>query len=205
MLQASAGTLPSHHGDRHRCRGRRHGKAPALTDGRGLGDNTAASTKALLGTTLAEKNNLKVGSRSKHCLGACQLHTSTTAAPAGQRGSGLAGAAGGFPSGGVPGGGGGPLGGASQLVTSIAGCGKACLPAPFARSDPTLLHLSHVIPQPSAAWVRGWRDDVAHCQAMALQPVEPGSASRNRRSPAVGNHRYRTNRLTGLPRSCPAS
>ena len=65
VLQASAGTLPSHHGDRHRCRGRRHGKAPALTDGRGLGDNTAASTKALLGTALAEKNNLKVGSTFK--------------------------------------------------------------------------------------------------------------------------------------------
>lgn len=38
------------------------GKALELTDGTGLGDYTAASTKALLGKTLAEKNNLKVGS-----------------------------------------------------------------------------------------------------------------------------------------------
>lgn len=38
------------------------GKALALTDGTGLGDYTAASSNALLGKTLAEKNNLKVGS-----------------------------------------------------------------------------------------------------------------------------------------------
>ncbi|MDQ1057481.1 putative ABC transport system permease protein [Arthrobacter globiformis] len=38
------------------------GKALELTSGTGLGDYTAESTKALLGTTLAEKNNLKVGS-----------------------------------------------------------------------------------------------------------------------------------------------
>lgn len=38
------------------------GKALELTEGAGLGNYTAASTKALLGTTLAEKNNLKVGS-----------------------------------------------------------------------------------------------------------------------------------------------
>ena len=38
------------------------GKALELTEGTGLGDYTAASTKALLGTTLAEKNNLTVGS-----------------------------------------------------------------------------------------------------------------------------------------------
>jgi len=38
------------------------GKALKLTSGTGLGDYTAESTKALLGTTLAEKNNLKVGS-----------------------------------------------------------------------------------------------------------------------------------------------
>lgn len=38
------------------------GKALELTSGIGLGDYTAESTKALLGTTLAEKNNLKVGS-----------------------------------------------------------------------------------------------------------------------------------------------
>ncbi|MBT2555044.1 ABC transporter permease [Arthrobacter sp. ISL-5] len=38
------------------------GKALELTEGTGLGDYTADSTKALLGTTLAEKNNLKVGS-----------------------------------------------------------------------------------------------------------------------------------------------
>jgi putative ABC transport system permease protein len=38
------------------------GKALELTEGTGLGNYTAASTKALLGTTLAEKNNLKVGS-----------------------------------------------------------------------------------------------------------------------------------------------
>ena len=38
------------------------GKALELTAGTGLGDYTADSTKALLGTTLAEKNNLKVGS-----------------------------------------------------------------------------------------------------------------------------------------------
>jgi putative ABC transport system permease protein len=38
------------------------GKALELTDGTGLGDYTAASTNALLGKTLAEKNNLKVGS-----------------------------------------------------------------------------------------------------------------------------------------------
>jgi putative ABC transport system permease protein len=38
------------------------GKALALTAGTGLGDYTADSAKALLGTTLAEKNNLKVGS-----------------------------------------------------------------------------------------------------------------------------------------------
>jgi putative ABC transport system permease protein len=38
------------------------GKALVLTAGTGLGDYTAASTNALLGTTLAEKNNLTVGS-----------------------------------------------------------------------------------------------------------------------------------------------
>lgn len=38
------------------------GKALELTEGTGLGDYTADSAKALLGTTLAEKNNLKVGS-----------------------------------------------------------------------------------------------------------------------------------------------
>jgi putative ABC transport system permease protein len=38
------------------------GKALNITKGAGLGDYTAASTGALLGTTLAEKNNLSVGS-----------------------------------------------------------------------------------------------------------------------------------------------
>ncbi|MDF9752997.1 FtsX-like permease family protein [Arthrobacter sp. ES3-54] len=38
------------------------GKALQLTQGTGLGNYTAASTGALLGTTLAEKNGLKVGS-----------------------------------------------------------------------------------------------------------------------------------------------
>ena len=38
------------------------GKALELTSGTGLGDYTAESSKALLGTTLAEKNSLKVGS-----------------------------------------------------------------------------------------------------------------------------------------------
>lgn len=38
------------------------GKALELTQGTGLGDYTAASTGALLGTTLAEKNGLTVGS-----------------------------------------------------------------------------------------------------------------------------------------------
>ena len=38
------------------------GKALELTEGTGLGDYTAASTGALLGTTLAEKNGLTVGS-----------------------------------------------------------------------------------------------------------------------------------------------
>ncbi|MDT0169658.1 FtsX-like permease family protein [Pseudarthrobacter sp. BRE9] len=38
------------------------GKALNITQGSGLGDYTAASTSALLGTTLAEKNNLTVGS-----------------------------------------------------------------------------------------------------------------------------------------------
>ena len=38
------------------------GKALQLTQGTGLGDYTAASTGALLGTTLAEKNGLGVGS-----------------------------------------------------------------------------------------------------------------------------------------------
>ena len=38
------------------------GKALQLTQGTGLGNYKAASTGALLGTTLAEKNNLKVGS-----------------------------------------------------------------------------------------------------------------------------------------------
>ncbi|KRE88090.1 ABC transporter permease [Arthrobacter sp. Soil764] len=38
------------------------GKALNITQGSGLGDYTAASTAALLGTTLAEKNNLTVGS-----------------------------------------------------------------------------------------------------------------------------------------------
>ncbi|WP_024367116.1 ABC transporter permease, partial [Arthrobacter sp. TB 26] len=38
------------------------GKALELTKGTGLGDYTAASTGALLGTTLAEKNGLTVGS-----------------------------------------------------------------------------------------------------------------------------------------------
>lgn len=38
------------------------GKALTITEGTGLGDYTAESTNALLGTTLAEKNNLSVGS-----------------------------------------------------------------------------------------------------------------------------------------------
>ncbi|MDP5228110.1 MULTISPECIES: FtsX-like permease family protein [Arthrobacter] len=38
------------------------GKALNITSGTGLGDYTAKSTKALLGTTLAQKNNLTVGS-----------------------------------------------------------------------------------------------------------------------------------------------
>ncbi|MGW9413134.1 ABC transporter permease [Arthrobacter cupressi] len=38
------------------------GKALDITSGTGLGDYAAASTKALVGTTLAEKNSLKVGS-----------------------------------------------------------------------------------------------------------------------------------------------
>lgn len=38
------------------------GKALNITQGTGLGDYTASSTGALLGTTLAEKNNLSVGS-----------------------------------------------------------------------------------------------------------------------------------------------
>ena len=38
------------------------GKALAITEGTGLGDYTAESTSALLGTTLAEKNSLTVGS-----------------------------------------------------------------------------------------------------------------------------------------------
>nr|WP_254703324.1 FtsX-like permease family protein [Pseudarthrobacter sp. C4D7] len=38
------------------------GKALNITEGTGLGDYTAASTGALLGTTLAQKNNLGVGS-----------------------------------------------------------------------------------------------------------------------------------------------
>ena len=38
------------------------GKALSITEGTGLGDYTAESTSALLGTTLAEKNGLKVGS-----------------------------------------------------------------------------------------------------------------------------------------------
>ena len=38
------------------------GKALNITQGSGLGDYSAASTSALLGTTLAEKNNLTVGS-----------------------------------------------------------------------------------------------------------------------------------------------
>ena len=38
------------------------GKALNITEGTGLGDYTAESTNALLGTTLAEKNNLTVGS-----------------------------------------------------------------------------------------------------------------------------------------------
>ncbi|MDR7161273.1 FtsX-like permease family protein [Arthrobacter sp. BE255] len=38
------------------------GKALAITDGTGLGDYTAESANALLGTTLAEKNGLSVGS-----------------------------------------------------------------------------------------------------------------------------------------------
>ncbi|MHC6590968.1 ABC transporter permease [Arthrobacter sp. C152] len=38
------------------------GKALNITQGAGLGDYSAASTSALLGTTLAEKNNLAVGS-----------------------------------------------------------------------------------------------------------------------------------------------
>lgn len=38
------------------------GKALTITEGTGLGDYAAASTSALLGTTLAEKNNLTVGS-----------------------------------------------------------------------------------------------------------------------------------------------
>jgi putative ABC transport system permease protein len=38
------------------------GKALSITEGTGLGDYTAESTSALLGTTLAEKNSLTVGS-----------------------------------------------------------------------------------------------------------------------------------------------
>jgi putative ABC transport system permease protein len=38
------------------------GKALNITEGTGLGDYTAESASALLGTTLAEKNSLKVGS-----------------------------------------------------------------------------------------------------------------------------------------------
>lgn len=38
------------------------GKALNITSGTGLGDYTVASTKALVGTTLAEKNSLKAGS-----------------------------------------------------------------------------------------------------------------------------------------------
>ncbi|MFP5367601.1 MAG: ABC transporter permease, partial [Actinomycetes bacterium] len=38
------------------------GKALTITEGTGLGDYTAESTSALLGTTLAEKNSLTVGS-----------------------------------------------------------------------------------------------------------------------------------------------
>ena len=38
------------------------GKALNITQGSGLGDYSAASTNALLGTTLAEKNNLTIGS-----------------------------------------------------------------------------------------------------------------------------------------------
>lgn len=38
------------------------GKALNITSGTGLGDYTVASTKALIGTTLAEKNSLKAGS-----------------------------------------------------------------------------------------------------------------------------------------------
>ncbi|MFH5880320.1 ABC transporter permease [Arthrobacter sp. NA-172] len=38
------------------------GKALSITSGTGLGDYTVASTKALVGTTLATKNSLKVGS-----------------------------------------------------------------------------------------------------------------------------------------------
>ncbi|MDQ0802057.1 FtsX-like permease family protein [Arthrobacter sp. SLBN-112] len=38
------------------------GKALNITQGSGLGDYSAASTSALLGTTLAEKNNLAIGS-----------------------------------------------------------------------------------------------------------------------------------------------
>ena len=38
------------------------GKALSITEGSGLGDYSAESTNALLGTTLAEKNGLKVGS-----------------------------------------------------------------------------------------------------------------------------------------------
>jgi putative ABC transport system permease protein len=38
------------------------GKALNITSGTGLGDYSVASTKALVGTTLAEKNNLKAGS-----------------------------------------------------------------------------------------------------------------------------------------------
>ncbi len=38
------------------------GKALTITDGTGLGDYTAESANALLGTTLAEKNSLSVGS-----------------------------------------------------------------------------------------------------------------------------------------------
>ena len=38
------------------------GKALTITEGTGLGDYTAESTNALVGTTLAEKNSLTVGS-----------------------------------------------------------------------------------------------------------------------------------------------
>lgn len=133
------------------------GKALELTHGTGLGDYTAASTGALLGTTLAEKNGLAVGSTftvkdqsftvaglfdagtafgnnalyltlptpqtlaelpgelSTMIVTVNSLENVDTAKTALQRGG--PGLAGGMPAGGMPGA--NPLGGASQLLTSV--------------------------------------------------------------------------------------